>query len=100
MSRERFRQLLLKVTRRALLGSRTIRFVMDAARAAVWRRFMRRLNTGTRRGARLHPGPARASLIDSSDGELGTCRLPSVLLGKGPLTRFAPHGRRRPVRLL
>jgi hypothetical protein len=44
MSRERFRQLLLKVTGRALLGGRSIRFVIDAARAALWRRFMRRLN--------------------------------------------------------
>lgn len=44
MSRERFRQLVLKVTGRALLGSRTIRFVVDAARAALWRRFMRSLN--------------------------------------------------------
>lgn len=44
MSRERFRQLLLKVTGRAILGGRTIRFVIDAARAALWRRFMRRLN--------------------------------------------------------
>jgi len=44
MSRERFRQLLLKVTGRALLGSHRIRFVIDAARAALWRRFMRRLN--------------------------------------------------------
>jgi hypothetical protein len=52
MSRERFRQLLLKVTGRALLGSGTIRFVIDAARAALWRRFMRRLN---------HRYPARGS---------------------------------------
>lgn len=44
MSRERFRQLLLKVTGRALLGSRRIRFVIDAARAALWRRFSRELN--------------------------------------------------------
>ena len=44
MSRERFRQLLLKVTGRALLGSHRIRFVIDAARATLWRRFMRRLN--------------------------------------------------------
>jgi hypothetical protein len=44
MSRERFRQLLLKVTGRALLGRRQIRFVIDAARADLWRRFMRRLN--------------------------------------------------------
>jgi hypothetical protein len=44
MSRERFRQLLLKVAGRALLGSRRIRFVIDAARAELWRRFMRRLN--------------------------------------------------------
>jgi hypothetical protein len=44
MSRERFRQLLLKVTGRALLGGRRIRFVIDAARAALWSRFMRRLN--------------------------------------------------------
>jgi hypothetical protein len=44
MSRERFRQLVLKVTGRALLGSRTIRFAIDAARAALWRRFMRSLN--------------------------------------------------------
>jgi len=52
MSRERFRQLLLKVTGRALLGSHRIRFVIDAARAALWRRFMRRLN---------HRYPARGS---------------------------------------
>ncbi|HET7229784.1 MAG TPA: IS1380 family transposase [Longimicrobium sp.] len=44
MSRERFRQLLLKVTGRALLGGRRIRFVIDAAKAALWSRFMRRLN--------------------------------------------------------
>lgn len=44
MSRERFRQLILKVTGRALLGARGIRFVIDAARAALWSRFMRRLN--------------------------------------------------------
>jgi hypothetical protein len=52
MSRERFRQLILKVTGRALLGSHRIRFVIDAARAALWRRFMRRLN---------HRYPARGS---------------------------------------
>lgn len=44
MSRERFRQLLLKVSGRALLGAHRIRFVIDAARAALWRRFVRRLN--------------------------------------------------------
>ncbi len=44
MSRERFRQLVLKVTGRALLGGRRIRFVIDAARAALWSRFMRSLN--------------------------------------------------------
>ena len=44
MSRERFRQLVLKVTGRALPGSRTIRFVIDAARAGLWSRFMRSLN--------------------------------------------------------
>jgi hypothetical protein len=44
MSRERFRQLLLKVSGRALLGAHRIRFVIDAARAALWRRFARRLN--------------------------------------------------------
>jgi hypothetical protein len=44
MSRERFRQLVLKVTGRALLGGHRIRFVIDAARAALWRRFMRMLN--------------------------------------------------------
>jgi hypothetical protein len=44
MSRERFRQLVLKVTGRALLGSRTIRFVIDAARTALWSRFMRKLD--------------------------------------------------------
>jgi hypothetical protein len=44
MSRERFRQLVLKVSGRALLGSRRIRFVIDAAQAALWRRFMRTLN--------------------------------------------------------
>lgn len=44
MSRERFRQLVLKVSGRALLGSGTIRFVIDAARAPLWRRFMRMLN--------------------------------------------------------
>jgi hypothetical protein len=52
MSRERFRQLLLKVTGRALLCGRQIRFVIDAARAELWRRFMRRLN---------HRYPARGS---------------------------------------
>jgi hypothetical protein len=52
MSRGRFRQLVLKVTGRALLGSRTIRFVIDAARAPLWSRFMRRLN---------HRYPARGS---------------------------------------
>jgi hypothetical protein len=44
MSRERFRQLVLKVTGRALLGSRTIRFVIDGARAELWCRFMRMMN--------------------------------------------------------
>jgi hypothetical protein len=44
MSRERFRQLLLKVSGRALLGAHRIRFVIDAARAALWRRFVRKLN--------------------------------------------------------
>ena len=44
MSRERFRQLVLKVTGRALLGSGTIRFVIDAARTVLWSRFMRMLN--------------------------------------------------------
>jgi hypothetical protein len=44
MSRERFRQLVLKVTGRALLGGHRIRFVIDKARAALWRRFMRMLN--------------------------------------------------------
>ena len=44
MSRERFRHLVLKVSGRALLGSRTIRFVIDAARAELWRRFMRMMN--------------------------------------------------------
>ena len=44
MSRERFRQLVLKVTGRALLGGRRIRFVIDAARAELWRRFQRKLN--------------------------------------------------------
>jgi hypothetical protein len=44
MSRERFRQLVLKVTGRALLGSRRIRFVIDAARSALWSHFMHRLN--------------------------------------------------------
>jgi hypothetical protein len=44
MSRERFRQLVLKVTGRALLGSRTIRFAINEARAALWSRFMRMLN--------------------------------------------------------
>ena len=52
MSRERFRQLLLKVTGRALLGGRRIRFVIDAARAELWRRFQRELN---------HHYPARGS---------------------------------------
>ncbi len=52
MSRERFRQLVLKVTGRALLGGRRIRFVIDAGRAALWRRFMRRLD---------HRYPARGS---------------------------------------
>lgn len=44
MSRKRFRQLVLKVTGRPLLGTRTIRFVINAARPALWRRFMRSLN--------------------------------------------------------
>lgn len=44
MSRARFRQLLLKVTGRALLSGRRIHFVIDAARAALWSRFMRRMN--------------------------------------------------------
>jgi hypothetical protein len=44
MSRDRFRQLVLKVTGRALLGGHRIRFVIDAVRAARWRRFMRMLN--------------------------------------------------------
>jgi hypothetical protein len=55
MSRERFRQVLLKVTGRALLGSHRIRFVIDAARATLWRRFMRRLNEHY--PARGSPGP-------------------------------------------
>jgi hypothetical protein len=45
MSRKRFRQLVLKVTGRALLGSHRIRFVIDAARAALWERFLRQLRT-------------------------------------------------------
>lgn len=44
MSRERFRQLLLKSAGRVVTGGRRIRFVIDAARAALWSRFMRRLN--------------------------------------------------------
>ncbi len=44
MSRERFRQLVLKVTGRALLGGHRIRFVIDAARTALWRRLMLKLN--------------------------------------------------------
>jgi hypothetical protein len=55
MSRERFRQRVLKVTGRALLGGRVIRFVIDAARAALWRRFMRSLNQ--RYPARGSPAP-------------------------------------------
>jgi hypothetical protein len=55
MSRERFRQLILKVTGRALLGGRGIRFVIDAARTALWSRFMRRLNQ--RYPARGSPAP-------------------------------------------
>ena len=55
MSRERFRQLLLKVTGRALLGSHRIRFVIDAARAALWHRFMRSLDQ--RYPARGSPAP-------------------------------------------
>jgi hypothetical protein len=52
MSRERFRQLVLKVAGRALLGGHRIRFVIDAARAELWRRFLRELN---------HLYPARGS---------------------------------------
>jgi hypothetical protein len=52
MSRERFRQLLLKVTGRALLSAHRIRFVVDASRAPLWRRFMHRLD---------HVYPARGS---------------------------------------
>ena len=44
MSRERFRDLLLKTAGRALLGGHRIRFVIEASRAGLWRRFMRELN--------------------------------------------------------
>lgn len=44
MSRERFRQLVLKVTGRALLGGHRIRFAVESARTALWRRFVRMLN--------------------------------------------------------
>jgi hypothetical protein len=40
MSRERFRQLLLKTAGRVTLGSRRITFVIEAARVAIWRRFV------------------------------------------------------------
>ncbi len=44
MSRERFRQLLLKSAGRVMTGGRRIRFVIDSTRAALWRAFMRALN--------------------------------------------------------
>ncbi|MDQ3493241.1 MAG: IS1380 family transposase [Chloroflexota bacterium] len=40
MSRERFRQLLLKTAARVTGGSRRVTFVIEAARAALWRRFV------------------------------------------------------------
>jgi hypothetical protein len=52
MSRERFRQLLLKSAGRVLSGGRRIRFLIDSTRAALWRGFMRALN---------HRYPARGS---------------------------------------
>jgi hypothetical protein len=44
VSRERFRQLLLKSAGRVLTGGRRIRFLIDSTRAALWRAFMRALN--------------------------------------------------------
>lgn len=52
MSRERFRQRVLKTAGRAMLKARGIVFVIESARAALWRRWMRELN---------HRYPARGS---------------------------------------
>lgn len=52
MSRERFRQLLLKTAGRVTGGSRRVTFVIEAARAALWSRFVAGLN---------HLYPARGS---------------------------------------
>lgn len=52
MSRERFRDLVLKTAGRALLKARGIVFVIESSRAALWCRFMRELN---------HRYPARGS---------------------------------------
>jgi hypothetical protein len=72
----------LKVSGRALLGSGTIRFVIDAARAALWRRFMRMLNQRYP-GPRLArtPDPARASVGRSLGRGTGDVPLSSVELG-------------------
>lgn len=44
MSRERFRQLVLKVAGRVLLSGRRITVVIEASRARLWCRFARELN--------------------------------------------------------
>lgn len=57
-SRERFRQLMLKSAARVVLGARRITFVIESARAALWRRCVRELN-------RLYPArgsPAHQAL--------------------------------------
>lgn len=48
MTRQRFRQLVLKAAGRVLLHGRRLTLVIEAARAPVWQRFWRELN-------RLHP---------------------------------------------
>ena len=59
----------IELLRTALAGHR-IRFVIDAARTALWRRF-----AGS-------PGPAHPSIAPSG-GELGMCRPPAPSRGRG-----------------
>jgi hypothetical protein len=57
-SRERFRQLVLKTAARVVLSARRVTFVIDASRAAVWRRCVREMD-------RLYPArgsPAHQAL--------------------------------------
>jgi len=61
-SRERFRQLVLKTAARVVLSGRRITFVIESARAALWRRCAREMD-------RLYPArgsPARQTLPTSA----------------------------------